>query len=90
MESNSQNIDDLGPEVAAASHLLGRLTKREREVLYWIVEGKTNSGIGEILNISPRTVEKHCEGIFRKLGIENRYTAIVLALTNSWDLQPVH
>lgn len=60
---------------------LGKLTPREREVLHWIVEGKANGDIGRILGISSRTVEKHCESIFRKLGIENRYSAIVLALT---------
>lgn len=65
---------------------LNRLTKREKQVLFWIVEGKTNGDIGRILEISPRTVEKHCESIFRKLGIENRYSAIVCALTNNWEL----
>ncbi|MDQ8205183.1 helix-turn-helix transcriptional regulator [Pelagicoccus sp. SDUM812003] len=66
---------------------LDRLTRREKQVLFWIVEGKTNGDIGRILEISPRTVEKHCESIFRKLGIENRYSAIVCALTNHWDLR---
>lgn len=72
---------------AARSNLpkdpLGKLTPREKEVLRWIVEGKTNGDIGRILEISSRTVEKHCESIFRKLGIENRYSAIVLALTGN-------
>ena len=67
---------------------LARLTKREKQVLFWIVEGKTNGDIGRILEISPRTVEKHCESIFRKLGIENRYAAIVFALTSNWELKP--
>ena len=66
---------------------MSRLTPREREVLHWIVEGKTNGDIGRILEISSRTVEKHCESIFRKLGIENRYSAIVLALTGN---RPAH
>lgn len=66
---------------------LERLTKREKQVLYWVVEGKTNGDIGKILEISPRTVEKHCESIFRKLGIENRYAAIVFALTSNWTLE---
>ncbi len=66
---------------------LNRLTKREKQVLFWIVEGKTNGDIGRILEISPRTVEKHCESIFRKLGIENRYAAIVFALTSNWSLE---
>ncbi len=73
-------------EVPGAEQLK-RLTKREKQVLFWIVEGKTNGDIGRILEISPRTVEKHCESIFRKLGIENRYSAIVFALTSNWDLE---
>lgn len=78
---------DLPPRPAPPSEeQLNQLTKRERQVLFWIVEGKTNGDIGRILEISPRTVEKHCESIFRKLGIENRYSAIVFALTNNWEL----
>ena len=64
------------------------LTPREKEVFHWVVEGKSNADIGGILEISPRTVEKHCESIFRKLGIENRYAAIVLALTGRRSLEP--
>lgn len=69
-----------------SEELLNLLTKREKQVLFWVVEGKTNGDIGKILEISPRTVEKHCESIFRKLGIENRYSAIVCALTRNWAL----
>lgn len=56
------------------------LTPREKEVMDWILEGKTNVDISGILSISARTVEKHCERIFQKLGVENRYAAIVYAL----------
>ena len=48
------------------------LTPREREVLNWVAAGKTNGEIGEILKVSPRTIEKHLENIFCKLGVENR------------------
>ena len=51
------------------------LTSREAEVLLWISRGKPNRDIGEILNISPRTVNKHLEQIFVKLGVENRSAA---------------
>ena len=78
---------DGGDIQGARLELLNRLTKREKQVLFWIVEGKTNGDIGKILEISPRTVEKHCESIFRKLGIENRYSAIVFALTSNWNLE---
>lgn len=59
---------------------LPQLSDRENEVLQWMVEGKRNNEIAEILNLSPRTVEKHVEAILRDLGVENRATAIVRAM----------
>ncbi len=56
------------------------LTSREAEVLLWISRGKPNRDIGEILNISPRTVNKHLEQIFVKLGVENRVAAAAAAV----------
>jgi DNA-binding NarL/FixJ family response regulator len=56
------------------------LTSREAEVLRWISRGKSNQDIAEILNISPRTAQKHLERIFAKLGVENRSSAAALAL----------
>ena len=56
------------------------LTPRESEVLTWISRGKTNQEIAIILDFSPRTVNKHLEQIFRKLGVENRTTAAAVSL----------
>lgn len=56
------------------------LTDRESEVLHWIANGKTNREIAEILEMSPRTVNKHLEQIFPKLGVENRTSAAGMAL----------
>jgi DNA-binding NarL/FixJ family response regulator len=56
------------------------LTARESEVLLWISRGKANREIGEILAISPRTVNKHLEQIFVKLGVENRASAAARAV----------
>jgi DNA-binding CsgD family transcriptional regulator len=56
------------------------LTSREAEVLLWISRGKPNRDIGEILNISPRTVNKHLEQIYVKLGVENRAAAAAAAV----------
>ncbi len=56
------------------------LTQRESEVLYWIGQAKTNREIGQILGMSPRTVNKHLEQIFRKLDISNRTSAAAVAL----------
>ncbi|MBQ0761045.1 MAG: response regulator transcription factor [Zhongshania sp.] len=56
------------------------ITERESEVLLWIAHGKTNREIGTILSMSPRTANKHLEQIFRKLNVENRTAAAVIAL----------
>ncbi len=56
------------------------LTTREAEVLVWIARGKSNQEVGEILLISPRTVNKHLERVFAKLGIENRASAASVAM----------
>jgi DNA-binding NarL/FixJ family response regulator len=56
------------------------LTSREAEVLMWLSRGKPNRDIGEILNISPRTVNKHLEQVFVKLGVENRAAAACVAV----------
>ncbi|OUW19817.1 MAG: hypothetical protein CBD18_00145 [Opitutales bacterium TMED158] len=56
------------------------LTPLEKEVMDLILEAKTNVDISGILSISARTVEKHCERIFQKLGVKNRYAAIVYSL----------
>jgi DNA-binding NarL/FixJ family response regulator len=61
------------------------LTARESEVLLWISRGKPNRDIGEILNISPRTVNKHLEQIFVKLGVENRAAAAAAAVRTLTD-----
>lgn len=57
------------------------VTQREAEVLLWIARGKSNRDIGEILGLSPRTVNKHLEQIYQKLGVENRASAAIVALT---------
>jgi len=56
------------------------LTAREAEVLTWIANGKANRDIGVILDLSPRTINKHLERIHRKLGVENRTAAAAMAL----------
>jgi DNA-binding NarL/FixJ family response regulator len=56
------------------------VTEREAEVLLWIAHGKSNRDIAEILDLSPRTVNKHLEQIYAKLGVENRASAAALAV----------
>jgi DNA-binding NarL/FixJ family response regulator len=62
-----------------ALRMLG-VSPREAEVLYWIAQGKGNSEIALILGTSMRTVEKHVERIFDKLGVDSRVAAAVAAL----------
>jgi DNA-binding NarL/FixJ family response regulator len=57
-----------------------RLTPRETDVLNWLAKGKTNRDIAEILGMSPRTVNKHLEHIFIKLGVETRSAAVGMAI----------
>ncbi|MGK7651949.1 response regulator [Roseovarius sp. B08] len=55
------------------------LTTREAQVLLWLSHGKTNRDIAEILSLSARTVNKHLEQVFHKMGVDNRTSAAVLA-----------
>ncbi|MBT0961753.1 response regulator transcription factor [Denitromonas iodatirespirans] len=71
-ESDRASIDALLPAFG--------LTAREAEVLYWVSKGKTNRDVGDILGLSPRTVHKHLEHIFAKLGVETRTAAATLAI----------
>jgi DNA-binding response OmpR family regulator/DNA-binding CsgD family transcriptional regulator len=69
-----------GEEQRVLATRLG-LTARESEVLLWISRGKQNREVSEILAISPRTVNKHLEQIFEKMGVENRASATAIAVT---------
>ncbi|GGD67342.1 DNA-binding response regulator [Croceicoccus mobilis] len=68
-----------GADVALLQKHTG-LTQREAEVLLWVSYGKSNRTISEILGISPRTVNKHLQQIFTKLGVETRAAATALAV----------
>ncbi|HEX6005046.1 MAG TPA: helix-turn-helix transcriptional regulator [Burkholderiales bacterium] len=56
------------------------LTPRQSEVLAWVAKGKTNAEIGVILDMSARTVQKHLEHVYAKLGVESRTTATLKML----------
>ena len=57
------------------------LTTREGEVLSWLSKGKTNRDIAQILGLSPRTVDKHLEQTYAKLGVENCTAAAIATST---------
>jgi len=56
------------------------ITYRESEVLLWIAHGKTNREIADILEMSPRTVNKHLEQMYPKIGANNRTSAASVAI----------
>ncbi len=56
------------------------LTAREREVMHWLAAGKTDRDIGAVLGCSHRTVQKHLEHVYVKLGVETRTAAVMRAL----------
>lgn len=68
-----------GPAALSSRLEEAALTPRETEVLAWVARGKTNRDIAEILGMSHRTVNKHLEHIFEKLGVETRAAAAALA-----------
>ncbi|MBE7942252.1 MULTISPECIES: response regulator transcription factor [Ramlibacter] len=74
--------------VIEAMSLSFKLTAREAEVLYWVVKGKINRDIADIVGASPATVKKHMERIFAKLGVETRTAAAGMALSRIRLLNP--
>lgn len=74
--------------VIEAMSLSLKLTPREAEVLYWVVKGKTNRDIGEIIGSSPATAKKHLERVYVKLGVETRTAAAGVAIKRIRELMP--
>ena len=72
-------LKELRPHTVADFERSG-VTRREAEILYWIGRGKTDPEIARLLSISPRTVQKHIEHIFAKLGVETRTAAVMRSL----------
>ena len=68
----------MNPESVRVEHPW-RLTAREREILEWLATGKTNRDIADIIGAKRRTVEKHLEHIYEKLGVETRTAAVMRA-----------
>ncbi len=60
--------------------IVERLTARERDVLSWLATGTTDRQIAAMLGVSPRTVHKHLEHVYQKLGVATRTAAVVRVL----------
>uniref|UniRef100_UPI00404A6CC9 response regulator n=2 Tax=Cephaloticoccus sp. TaxID=1985742 RepID=UPI00404A6CC9 len=73
-------MQEINAQLGPAALLSLNLTAREAEVLYWIAQGKSNPDIASIITTSVRTVHKHVENIFRKLGLETRNAASLVAM----------
>lgn len=71
-QDSGQDVDRLQARV--------KLTRRESEVLLWLARGKSNRHIAQILNVSYRTVNKHLEQMYPKLGVETRTAAVAIAV----------
>jgi DNA-binding CsgD family transcriptional regulator len=77
IEALHREVGDRPGDASAAAR--ARLTAREHEVLRWVASGKSNRQIATILGTSPRTVQKHLEHVYVKLGVENRLAAVLRA-----------
>jgi DNA-binding CsgD family transcriptional regulator len=64
----------------ASAHVAGSLTAREGQVLHWLRAGKTDRDVAAILGCSHRTVQKHLQHIYEKLGVETRTAAAMRSL----------
>lgn len=73
-------------DLASASS--AALTPREGDVMHWLACGKTDADIAALLAISPRTVHKHLEHIYEKLGVETRTAAVMAVRRHKPDSTP--
>ncbi len=80
-----ETSDESVIEVMALSF---KLTPKEAEVLYWVVKGKINRDIGDIVGSSPMTVKKHLEHVYAKLGVETRTAAAGMVMSRIRQLHP--
>lgn len=84
LSDNQEHLIRLVDDAAADETTVLRnhfgLTVRESDVYLWLTRGKTNREIAQILDMSPRTVNKHLEPLFRKLGVDNRTSAATMAI----------
>ncbi|XGB43365.1 MAG: helix-turn-helix transcriptional regulator [Nodosilinea sp. LVE1205-7] len=63
------------------------LTQREAEVLFWVARDKSNTEIAKVLDCCEGTVRKHLENLYKKLGVQTRMGAVMIALERLGLLQ---
>ena len=59
--------------------LLGELTPREKEILYWLAQGLSNSEVAARMVLSEKTVKNHVSHMLKKLDIRDRTQAAIMA-----------
>jgi DNA-binding CsgD family transcriptional regulator/pimeloyl-ACP methyl ester carboxylesterase len=80
LESTQRFLLSLEPARSGHATSEGMLSAREMEVLAHIARGESNSAIAAQLTLSPRTIERHAQNIYAKLGVHNRVEASRWAL----------
>ena len=68
-----------------AGNTIGKLTRREGEVLALLIDGHSNKEIARIIGVKEVTVTFHLKGVFKKLGMSNRTQAVAMALHEGWQ-----
>lgn len=83
--TESQRPQRRGPRRTSRQHPLG-LTKKEQEILPWIIEGLSNKEISGRFSRSERTIENHIASIFKKLNVHSRMEALLRVKSEPWLL----
>ncbi|WP_188066270.1 response regulator [Brevibacillus brevis] len=83
-EGTAERSFSVGESQAIDPKVIESLTRREREVLQLMAEGKSNRAIGEFLFISEKTVKNHVSSILQKLNVQDRTQAVVISIKNGW------
>ncbi|ASJ56107.1 DNA-binding response regulator [Brevibacillus formosus] len=83
-EGTAERSFSLDESQAIDPKVIESLTRREREVLQLMAEGKSNRAIGEFLFISEKTVKNHVSSILQKLNVQDRTQAVVISIKNGW------
>ena len=80
-------LQEFSPKKAEVS-IPSPLTRRELEILDYIARGYMNKQIANELGLSQQTIKNHLSSILRKLAVNDRTQAVVLAISNGWVSSP--
>lgn len=83
-EESTERMISIDDNYPVDPRIIETLTRREREVLQLMAEGKSNRAIGEFLFISEKTVKNHVSSILQKLNVQDRTQAVVISIKNGW------